>query len=302
MTTSARGLERMVGVAGAELCTESFGDPLAPPLLLLHGAATSMDGWPPGLCRLLAGAGWHVVRYDNRDTGRSTTWPAGEPGYRGRALTEDARALTELLAREAGGPVLLVGLSMGGGIAQELALRRPEVVAGLVLVATTAVGGVDEELPGPGPSVAAWFESPPPPPDPADPAALVEAMVAAEGAFAGPAFDEQAARRVAREVVARSHDPAAADNHWLVLGDDDDDDDGDDGGDDGGEPLDVRRLRVPTLVVHGDADPLFPLPHGEALAAAVPGARLLTVPRMGHEVPPAAAWPTLVEAARALTG
>ncbi|GAA4674772.1 alpha/beta hydrolase [Nocardioides nanhaiensis] len=291
MTTDLRGRERMMDVAGVELCAESFGDPQAPPLLLLHGAATSMDGWPADLCRLLAGAGWHVVRYDHRDTGRSTTWPAGEPGYPGRALTEDAVVLTELLAAEAGGRVLLVGLSMGGGIAQEVALRRPELVAGLVLVATTAVGGVEQELPGPLPELASWFESPPPPPDPSDPAALVEAMVAAERAFSGPDFDEHATRGTARDVVARSHDPAAADNHWLVLGDDGDDG----GGDDRHEPLDVRRLRVPTLVVHGGADPLFPLPHGEALAAAVPGARLLVVERMGHEVPPATTWPRLLD-------
>lgn len=281
-----------MGVAGVELCTESFGDPQAPPLLLLHGAATSMDGWPPDLCGLLAAAGWQVVRYDHRDTGRSTTWPVGEPGYPGRALTDDAVALTELLAAHAGRPVLLVGLSMGGGIAQEIALRRPELVAGLVLVATTAVGGVEQELPGPEQSVAAWFESPPPPPDPTDPAALVEAMAAAERAFAGPGFDDEAARQVASEVVARSRDAAAAENHWLVLGDD--------GG--SGDRLDVGALRVPTLVVHGEVDPLFPLPHGEALAAAVPGARLLTVPRMGHEVPPAVAWPRLVEAVHALAG
>lgn len=292
MTTNSRGREQTVELAGVELCTESFGDPQAPPLLLLHGAAASMDGWPPGLCEALVAEGWHVVRYDHRDTGRSSTWPAGEPGYRGRALTDDALALTRALVAEAGAPAVLVGLSMGGGIAQEIALRHGELVAGLVLVATTAVGGVEDELPGPSPELATWFESPPPPPDPGDPDAVVAAMVAAEHAFAGPDFDAEAAERAARATVARAHDPAAADNHWVVLGDDDPAP--------GEDPLDVRALRLPTLVVHGAEDPLFPLPHGEALAAAIPQARLLVLEQMGHEVPPARHWPRFVQAIRTL--
>lgn len=292
MTTSERGREWSLTVADAEIACESFGEPGSPALLLLHGAASSMDGWPPALCESLAEDGWHVVRYDHRDTGRSTTWPPGEPGYGGQALTEDALALTGALVAESGRPVVLVGLSMGGGIAQELALRHGELVAGLVLVATTAVGGVGDELPGPTPELATWFESPPSPPDPGDPDAVVEAMVAAERAFAGSDFDAEAAERAARATVARAHDPAAADNHWVVLGDD--------GPASGEQPLDVRALRLPTLVVHGVEDPLFPPPHGEALAAAIPRARLVVLERMGHEVPPARHWPRLVEAIRTL--
>ena len=107
---------------------------------------------------------------------------------------------------------------------------------------------------------------------------MVAWSLAAERVFAGPGFDEPRARAAAGAMFDRSHDPAAAGNHWLVAGDDE------------GEPLDVHRIAVPTLVVHGAQDPMFPLPHAEALAAAVPGARLLVVDGMGHQVPPPAAW------------
>ena len=96
--------------------------------------------------------------------------------------------------------------------------------------------------------------------------------------------DEARVRRIVGSILDRSIDLAAAGNHWLVVG----------GGD--GDPLDVRRIAVPTLVVHGTRDPLFPLPHGQALARAIPGADLLAVEGMGHQVPPASTWPVVVPA------
>lgn len=264
---------------GVELCLDEQGDPADPLVLLVAGAASSYDSWDVELCRMIAAGGRHVVRYDHRDTGRSTTGPPGAPAYDGHALERDCAALVEAL----GPPAHLVGLSMGGGIVQSLALRRPELVASLTLVATTAVGGVvDAGLPGPTAELAALFEDPPPDPDWTDRDAVVAWALAAERVFAGPGYDEPRSGAAARAMVERSHDPAAAGNHWRVVGEED------------GEPLDVHRIGVPTLVVHGAQDPLFPLPHGEALAAAVPGARLLVVDGMGHQVPPPAAWPDLV--------
>jgi pimeloyl-ACP methyl ester carboxylesterase len=203
--------------------------------------------------------------------------------YDGRTLERDCAALVEALG---GGPAHLVGLSMGGGISQAVALRRPDLVAALTLVATSAVGGVDGGgLPGPTPELRARFSDPPPDPDWNDPRDVVEWLVAGDRAFSGPLFDEARTRATARAVVGRSLDPAAAGNHWLVVEGEDDD-----------EPLDVRRITAPTLVVHGDSDPLFPLPHGEALARAVPQARLLVVPGMGHQVPPPTSWSDVVAA------
>jgi pimeloyl-ACP methyl ester carboxylesterase len=279
-------LVRVGGPAGVELCVDEHGDPGDPLVLLLNGAAASMDSWDVGFCRAIADGGRRVVRYDHRDTGRSTTGTPGAPAYDGNALEQDCADLVEVL----GAPAHLVGLSMGGGIAQSLALRRPELVASLTLVATAAAGGVDSSaLPGPTADLARWFDDPPPEPDWGDRESVVAWAVAAERVFAGSGFDEGRSRAAAGAMFDRSHDPAAAGNHWLLTGDDE------------GAPLDVHRIAVPTLVVHGTADPMFPLPHAEALAAAVPGARLLVIDDMGHQVPPKRAWPEVVEALLAVT-
>jgi len=273
------------GPGDVELCIDEHGDPADPLVLLVGGAAASYDSWGVDLCRAIAAGGRHVVRYDHRDTGRSTTGTPGTPAYDGNALERDCAALVE----ELGAPAHLVGLSMGGGIAQSLALRRPELVASLTLVATAAAGGVDHAgLPGPTPELAGLFDDPPPDPDWSDRESVIAWSLAVERVFAGPGFDEARARAAAGAMFDRSHDPAAAGNHWLVVGDDE------------GEPLDVHRIAVPTLVVHGAQDPMFPLPHAEALAAAVPGARLLVVDGMGHQVPPPAAWPEVVAGILAL--
>lgn len=275
---------RSVPVGDVELWVESFGDPEQPTILLVSGAAAAMDWWDVELCARLADGGRHVVRYDHRDTGQSTTSRPGAPAYDGGQLWRDCAGLIAALAV---GPVHLVGTSMGGGIAQVVALRRPELVAGLTLLSTAAVGGVDAALPGPSPEVSASFGTPPPDPDWADVGSYADWVVAGARPYAGTiAFDEVRCRAVAATVHARSHDPSAAGNHWLVVG----------GDEEPGAPLDVRLITVPTLVAHGSDDPLFPLPHGEALAAAIPGATLLVLPGMGHEFPPPQTWDLFVPA------
>ncbi len=274
---------RQVPVDGAELCVQSFGERADPPVLLVSGAAASMDWWDDELCARIAAGGRWVVRYDHRDTGGSTTDPPGAPSYDAGAFERDCRALVVALDV---GPLHLVGLSMGGAIAQVLALRHPELVRTLTLLATSPIGGVDAALPPPTAELSAQFTDPPPDPDWTDRDAVVAWLLAGERAFAGDlALDEERVRATAGRVWDRSHDVAAAGNHWRVVSGD--------GADDG---YDVRRITVPTLVVHGTADPLFPLPHGEALAAAIPGARLLPLDGVGHQVPPAATWDHVVPA------
>lgn len=276
--------QRLVDTGDVRLCVETFGDRSDPTLLLVGGAAAAMEWWDDELCARLAGGGRHVVRYDHRDTGRSSTGPPGSPSYDGRQLGRDCASLIAALDL---GPVHLVGLSMGGGIGQLLAVRHPELLAGLTLVSTSAAGGVDADLPGPTAEVSASFESPPPEPDWADLDSYVGWVLASAQLYSGSIpLDEPRIRAVAARIHARSLDPAAAGNHWLVVGGE--------GGDD--EPVDVRRITVPTLVIHGADDPLFPLPHGAALAAAIPGATLLVVPGMGHEVPPPETWDLVVPA------
>jgi len=277
--------ERMIAVRGAELCVETFGRPGDPAIVLLAGIGSSMDGWDPAFCaRLAAGdasGGRLVVRYDQRDTGRSTAWPAGRPVCSATDLTEDAAAVVDAVA---GGRAHVVGISAGGGIAQELAAWYPERVQSLTLISTSPVVG-REDLPPPSPHLSAMFSDPPPPPDWADAEAVVEHMVGDERAYAGPGFfDEDAARATARRVVARSRDlEAAATNPWILA-------EGD------GPQVSMGDIVAPTLVLHGTADPLFPGRHAEAVVAAIPGARLMWLAGVGHQPPPPATWGVVVPA------
>lgn len=280
--SSSAAQPRLVPVDDIELCAQSFGDPADPAILLISGAAASMDWWDDALCELLAAGRRHVVRYDHRDTGRSTTGPAGRPTYAADRLVRDCLGLIEATGLA---PVHLVGVSMGGGIAQSIALQHPARVATLTLLSTSPVGGVEQELPPPAPDLARSFQDAPPDPDWSDRDQVVVWFLDGERSFAGEIpVDEARIRGVAGRAFDRSTDLSAAGNHWLVAG-----------GDDGPE-FDVHAVAAPTLVVHGTADPLFPLGHGEALAAAIPRARLLAVEGMGHQVPPPVTWPVVVPA------
>ncbi|MCO1655672.1 alpha/beta fold hydrolase [Pseudonocardia humida] len=282
--------EQILTVDGARLCAEVFGDRDHPAVLLIGGASASMDWWDVELCERLAAAGRRVVRYDHRDTGRSACSPPGAPAYTGDDLGTDAIRVLDGLGIAA---AHLVGVSMGGGIAQELAVRHPRRVRSITLIATSPAGeraANAAPLSPPWPGLAATFTDPPPDPAWDDPAAVVAHLVAAERLYAGPGgFDEAAARRIAAAVVARSTDPAAAANHWVVAGD-------------ATEPFGMSDIAVPTLVLHGTADPLLPFDHGEALAAEIAGATLVALPDMGHQVPPRRLWDVVVPAIVAHTG
>ncbi|MQY16354.1 Aclacinomycin methylesterase RdmC [Streptomyces sp. RB5] len=282
------GEQELLAVRGIKLCVQEFGEPGDPVVLLVGGAEASMDWWEDGFCVQLAARGLRVVRYDSRDTGRSTTFPVGDPGYSGMDLVEDAAALVEALGVVA---VHLVGISAGGGVGQELALRYPERVLTLTLVATTAAvdrGPGRPELPPVSERLAAYFRDPAPEPDWSDRESVIGYLLAGQRAFAGELpVDEERIRRIAGQVFDRSPAPAAAANHWRVAEDPDA----------GAAPSrTLGDIAVPTLVLHGTADPLFPLAHGEALAAEIPGARLVALPGMGHQVPPPELWDVVIPA------
>jgi pimeloyl-ACP methyl ester carboxylesterase len=271
--------ERMIEANGVELCAEAFGDWADPPILLIHGIGASMLWWEEGFCRRLADGGRFVVRYDHRDTGRSVTYPVGKPGYTGADLTADAAGVLDAFGV---GAAHLVGVSAGGGIAQELALDRPEQVRSLVLISTTFATPTDRTLPPPtapfGRFVAAVEV------DWSDPGSVIEYLVDYWRVLAGGArpFDEAAFRELARRDIERSRDFAAAQNHDLLHHEEQ-----------SREPL--SSISAPTLVIHGSADPMFPLEHGEALADEIPGATLLRLEGAGHGIY-LADWEAIVEA------
>ncbi len=263
--------------ADTELCVQSIGNPHDPAILFIGAATWSMDWWEEALCRGLASNGRRVVRYDTRDTGRSTSYPPGRPGYSTMDLVTDAVAILDALRIDR---AHVVGLSMGGGIAQRLALKHRDRVDTLTLMSTSPIDPDIADLPGPEPQVKATFEDPSPEPDWSDRAKVVDYVVEGERPYAGPgSFDEPRLRRLAGEVFDRSRDMAAAmTNHFLLETD----------------LPDSQRLGdlagVPTLVLHGSADPMFSLAHGKALADAVPGARLVELDGVGHQLPPVSCW------------
>ena len=275
-------VKRLVRIDGVELCVETFGDPGDPTILLISGLSASMDWWDDELCIRLAGQGRQVIRYDHRDTGESVSGPAGHPSYTGHDLaTDPLRVLAACGVTHAH----LVGVSMGGAIAQLLAARHPERVQTVTLIATSPDGerSSTEQLPGSEPRVATTFEDPAPEPPWNDRQAVVDYLVERERPYAGTlGFDAERARAKATAAVARTTDMAASvANHWLVDQD----------------PADQFRMSdiaVPTLVLHGTDDPLFPIPHGEALAAEIPGARFVRLAGMGHEVPPPQLWDVVI--------
>jgi pimeloyl-ACP methyl ester carboxylesterase len=134
----------MIEANGVELCTEPFGDRADPPILLVMGIGGSMLWWEEGFCRMLAGGGRFVIRYDHRDTGRSITYQPGRPGYTGSDLVADAAGVLDAYRIAA---AHVVGVSAGGALAQLLALDFADRVRSLVLISTSPALPGERELP-----------------------------------------------------------------------------------------------------------------------------------------------------------
>jgi pimeloyl-ACP methyl ester carboxylesterase len=269
--------EQLVRANGVELCVETFGDAADPAILLIHGASASMLWWEEKLCERIAASGRYVIRFDNRDTGRSVGYPAGQPEYSLIDMMDDAVGILAALGIDR---AHFVGQSMAGGIVTLAALYHADRVASLTLVSTTP-GGAD--LPPMSREVTDYVGSGGP--DPSDPAAVVEFVVGLMRAYSGgsPYYDEGAIRALVERDVARTGNIASClTNHFVI---------------DVGDPAHHRlgEIAAPTLVVHGEQDPVFPLGHAQALQGEIPGAELLILEQAGHELPPQV-WDVFVPA------
>jgi pimeloyl-ACP methyl ester carboxylesterase len=278
-------------INGADLCVDTLGDPADPAVLLVMGAAGSMDRWERPFCERLAAAGRYVIRYDHRDTGASTTYPPGEPGYTGDDLVADALGILDHLGVAR---AHFVGLSMGGALVQRIAVEHPERVLSVTLMSTSPAGTGGPEfpaLPGMSDELRALFsgDEEPAEPDWSDRAAAIAFLLEGERPYAGSrGVDEEALRALLGRVYDRSSSLPSANNHFILEG------------------TDMARARLaeisaPALVIHGADDPLFPPAHGEALACEIPTAKLLVIDGLGHEFPPSA-WDEVLPALIAVTG
>jgi pimeloyl-ACP methyl ester carboxylesterase len=275
--------ERMIEANGVELCTEPFGDPADPPILLVMGVGASMLWWDERFCGMLAEAGRFVIRYDHRDTGRSVTYEPGRPGYTGGDMAADAVDVLDAYGVQA---AHIVGVSAGGAFAQILALDVPDRVLSLVLISSSPATPGERDLPSPTEAFGDFVATARV--DWSDAGSVIEYLVDYTRTLAGDRpFDEAEQREFVRRDVERANDIAALQNHDVLP-------------DDERSYGSLTSITAPTLVIHGTADPMFPPRHGEALASEIPGARLLLLEGAGHGVD-RADWETIAGAILAHT-
>jgi pimeloyl-ACP methyl ester carboxylesterase len=265
---------------GVDICFQTFGEPSDPPVLLVMGLGGPMTWWDPGLCRLLAAEGYFVIRYDNRDSGRSSRLPgqvtrrtlvralAGRPVPTPYLLSDMARDAVGLLDHLRLGSAHVVGLSMGGMIAQTLAIEHPDRTRSLTSVMST-VGRrtVGWQSPRILPLVLARRRP--------GRSAYAESSARLWRLIQSPAYRQEPdpILRRAHDTFDRGWDPAGVMRQLLAVV---------------RQPDRTRHLaavRVPTLVIHGSSDRMVHVSGGRATAAAIPGAELLLVPGMGHDLP-----------------
>ena len=273
---------------GITLCFETFGEPASEPALLIMGLGTQMLGWHEDFCQALADRGFYVVRFDNRDAGRSTHVRGAPPTipqllrrsraaahYTLRDMAEDSARLLDELGLA---PAHVIGASMGGMIAQTLAAHSPQKVSSLVSIMSST-----GRLSSGQPSLRLYpFLLRRPPSGQAAFVSHVERAFATFGSRGLPR-DESDIREVAIRSYERDRDPSGIGRQLAAIIASSD------------RTRELRSIMAPTLVVHGTVDPLIAPSGGRATARAIPGAKLLRIRGMGHDLP-RVIWPRLIEA------
>ena len=281
--------EQIATVGDLELCYETFGDRSDPALVLIMGLATQMIGWREAFCEQLAAAGFFVVRFDNRDVGRSTRLDDLPVPTKWQLLKRDKRAASYTLEDMALDVVGLldhleierahvVGASMGAMIAQTVAATHPDRVLSLVSI----MGSTGARTSGqPQLQTAKMLLTVPP----KDRDGFVEHMVKTFTAIGSPGFerDEDELRRFAETTFDRGRNPAASARQLAAINAS------------GNRTRLLRQISAPTLVIHGEADTLVRPSGGRATAKAIADSTLLEIPGMGHDLP-RDAWPQIVDA------
>lgn len=261
--------EKIIQVNGVDICTESFGNPTNPAVLLIMGATASMIWWDEVFCQKLADNGRFVIRYDSRDVGRSVVYEPGNPQYSIDDMVDDAAGVLDAYGID---QAYIMGMSLGGMIAQLLALKYPQKVRTLTLVASSVFSPENPDLPPIGEKILAYHAK-------AgsvnwgDVQTATAFMAEGWGLLTGSkrAADKERAYQLAEQEVKRANNLLSMFNHSLLKG---------------GDSYfgRIKEINVPTLVIHGTEDPVLPYEHGLALVKEIPHAQLLTLEGAGHEV------------------
>ena len=280
---------------GVQIEYDTIGDPSAPPLLLIMGLGGQLIHWDEGLCRQLADKGLFIIRYDHRDSGLSTKFETDEsadmgesidafmqghtiqPPYSLNDMADDAAGLLEALHIKR---AHVCGSSMGGMIAQIMAIRHPQRFLSLISIYSTTG---NPALPQPEPKAMEALMTP----QPTERSAYIEFNVKTHRVMAGSGypFDEEFIRKISAESYDRAHYPLGVGRQTLAVMAQEN------------RKAALASVTVPTLVIHGTADPLVPAAHGQDTVDAVPGARLLLIEGMGHDLPRQdGPWPQVIDA------
>ncbi|WP_410211566.1 alpha/beta fold hydrolase [Aquirhabdus sp.] len=277
-----------VGPAKIDIAYERLGDPDAPPILLIHGIATQLVGWPDGLCKALVERGLHVIRFDNRDVGLSSHFPQAPtpdlPAVLGGDLSSVSYTLSDMAADAVGlldtlgiDSAHLVGASMGGAIAQTIALEYPDRVRSLTsMMSTTGDMKVGQATPE---TIKALFGGPPA----VTRQEVIDRQVWAISIVGSPGFPVEPKEVIERVTRAydRNYDPVGIARQAVASVAS------------GDRTERLRSLDVPTLVIHGLADVMCNVSGGRATAAAIPNSKLVLIKGLGHNLP-SGVWKEIV--------
>jgi pimeloyl-ACP methyl ester carboxylesterase len=272
--------ERVIRADAVELATEAFGDRQHPPLLLIMGGMASMLWWPEEFCQRLAGHGRYVIRYDNRDTGLSAKYPPGQSQYTIEDMVGDA---LRVLDGYSIATAHFIGMSLGAMIGQIAAIEYPMRVASLTAISSSPIGTEQAQLPAFSAKFAQHMAAGEQV-DWSNRSQVIAYMTEDVQVLAGAGRPVDAAQ--VQAFVERDYDRAGGYEHALNHG-----------------ALKIadkwrgrlQEVQAPLLVIHGTADPIYPVEHGVALSKAIPGAKLVRLDGGGHELHPAD-WDTIINA------
>lgn len=272
--------EQILKINQVEIYSESFGDPGNPAVLLIMGAMSSLDWWDEEFCRRLAEHGRFVIRYDHRDLGKSTVYEPGTSNYTITDLADDAIGVLNAYSIE---KAHVTGMSLGGMIGQIMAVKNPDRVQTLTIIASSVFGSAQAELPQMDQRILD-YHSKSASINWSDKESSISYLAEGWKVLSGrKPFEKERMYRLAEKEYSRAKQIQSRFNYVMLGG--------------GEEYLDrMGEITVPAVIIHGTDDPALPYEHGLALAKAIPHAELVTLEGSGHEIH-TEDWDRIIEAA-----